>query len=93
MLYYGNKVVLLDMFNKCELDLLKCYFVVKYVDVIIMYVSLYFYGNMIDKMKFYLKDFFINCMKNIYIYDKKKKEININDYGIFFFVRKGMKVV
>lgn len=38
-----------------------------------MYVSLYFYGNIMDIMKFYLKDFFINCMRNIY--NKKKKKL------------------
>lgn len=73
MPYHGNKVVLLDMFNKCELYLSKCYFAAKHVDVIIMYVRLYLHGNTIDKMKFYLKAFSINCMKNIY--NKKKKKL------------------
>lgn len=56
-----------------------------------MCVSLYFYGNIMDIMKFYLKDFFINCMRNIY--DKKKKEININDLVIVIYYKMRDKMI
>lgn len=71
MPYQGNKVVLLDMINECELYLSHCYFAANHVNVIIMYVSLYLHGNTMDTMKFYLKDFSINCMRT-YIIRKKR---------------------
>lgn len=91
MPYQGNKVVLLDMFNECELYLSQCYFAANHVNVIIMCVSLYLHGNTMDTMIFYLKDFSINCMRNIY--DKKKKEINTNDLVIVIYYKMRDKTI
>lgn len=72
MPYQGYNFVLLDMFNKCELYLLKCYFATKHSNGIIMYVSLNLHGTTIDKNNEILSERFLYLVYEKYIYNNSK---------------------
>lgn len=72
MPYQGYNFVLLDMFNKCELYLLKCYFATKHSNWIIMYVSLNLHGTTIDKNNEILSERFLYLLYEKYIYNNSK---------------------